>query len=215
MNVKRIDLGDFIFFVNVFTGNSGTEYTHHHDDLLSYSVFLADRELLIDLGRPSYAQSSPWVNGQSHNGLWSEERFLRPVSRFFFPRFFSKDAIDLAFEKTSDGFKASAYNRLTKSSRWLHVTTVQDSVNISEGQSCQSAQAAHHFSHFFPSSEIDLMSNNQLRIQGVIFSYGQEIQLKPASRSAGYGKTGPASEICFDVGIGNSCDCSWEIEIGR
>lgn len=215
MNVERVDLGDFIFFVNVFTGNSGTEYTHHHDDLLSYSVFLKDRELLIDLGRPSYAHTSPWVNAQSHNGMWSEQQFLRPVSRFFFPRAFSINAIDLTFQRNDDGFKASAFNRLTNSSRWLHACIQQDRVEVSEGQTCNNARSAHHFSHFFPSAEIKLLSSSQLQIHGVIFSYDCKVRLKSASRSAAYGKIGPASKIYFDVGIGHSCKCDWGIQIDR
>lgn len=212
MNVQRFDANDFVFFLNIFTGNSGTELTHHHDDFLSYVVFYKNEEILIDLGRPNYRDSSPWVNSASHNGIFAEDIYFRPVSRFFVPRSFSKNSIDLQVKKDGDRLEAKATNVHTGYSKSISITQIPHGLLISEMLENTNRTHDFRYAHHFPAGSIEFKTREIVYFGNIEIKYHTaDLEILPSKRSRAYGEITTSSSVYGKLGYDTQAELTWEL----
>lgn len=214
MNVERFDFGRFSVFVNIFTANAGGEYAHHHDDLLSYSVFYEGREVLVDLGRTDYRGRSAMMEGEFHNGLNSKAFILRPCARGYLPRRWYKDAITLASTRRNNFLEYSASNKFTGCTKNLSISRDKRNNLLFREKIAFPGNAQNiDFSHFyacqseasFHPKETSIVFND-LRIE-----YHNSLRLDKVQRSQEYGKQIDAYRVNIGMGIATSIECRWDI----
>lgn len=195
MNVQRFDLGHLVWFINIFTGNAGAKYSHHHEDLLSYVLYDHGREILIDPGRPSYLKPSDFYRSERHNGIWCRDSMLRPVARFFTPRAFMVGAIELSIQSDGNAFHAHARNRRTGVERSLAISGSQDQVRVVETWKKPWARGRYGFTHCFANQPLTQQAPNNLSFLGLDFTYGAAISVSPSERAIAYAEPDRAHRV--------------------
>ena len=196
MNVQRINFGKFVIFINVFSGNAGANFTHHHDDLLSYVLYDSGREILIDPGMPNFLRPNEFSLNYRHNGIWCEEGLLRPMARFFTPRSFFSDAIKLNILWDGLSFSASAQNIYTGDERVLHITGDYSKIQVIETYRRTFGLSSFGFTHCFADDVLNHHSPNKIKFAGLEFSYDRKVSVAMrCDRALAYGEPGVAHLI--------------------
>jgi hypothetical protein len=208
MNIRRFDFGQFVMFVDSFTGNAGANFSHHHDDLLSYVIYDHGHEILVDPGMPSYLQPSEFPCSYRHNGIWCMNSMLRPLARFFTPRAFFENAIELNIESDTHSVHARAFNRYTGAERSLFIEGDEKGIRaheIYQGCICSSRLG---FTHCFADGVLHVYNPREISFAGLDFFYSHDVVVTPSYRAVAYGEPNRAHQISAQVVAGKF---SWEM----
>lgn len=195
MNIERIDIGDYIFFLNVFKNNSGLINSHHHNDLLSYVLYKGSEEVLIDPGLPSYLRPSDYSHSFRHNGIWSSEDYLRPTNRFYYPRAIICNAISLDIRKNKNTFSARARNRYTHAVRTFSVELAAKTIYVHETLTMPLERSQIGFVHYFPNQPLKMVGNLAFQFGQTKLNYYQKVSTAQSDRAVAYGE--PDRAICL------------------
>ncbi len=212
MNTYRHDVGDFQIFFDVFSGNSGSKFTHHHDSLLSYAIYYRGEEILVDPGRSSFVLPSDYHFNYRHNGLWSSNSKLRPIPRFFMPPVFLKDAIDIKISNNPSVFDITAENLITGFKKSIRIQQSCEKVIFSEMLESNKKLGVIGFTHCF--SGLDLFPSNEFiyKFKNLIIEYGQAMKDSLVDRAISYGEVERVTSLSFHAEyIGKKVSTQWGI----
>ncbi|MEN9902235.1 MAG: Heparinase II/III-like protein [Pseudomonadota bacterium] len=198
-NIVRVNFGDFVVFVNVFTSNAGALLAHNHDDLLSYVIYDKGHEILVDPGMPCYLKPNHFPYGCRHNGVWSAQSMLRPVARFFTPREFFANAIELDLKHDASCFYAVARNKYTKHERKLKIEGDALGIRVHEIYIPKPNKGNIGFTHCFADNTFAQVGARSVEFAGLKFEYSSQIVAAASDRVLAYGEPRRAHQINAQV----------------
>lgn len=209
MNIERIEIGDLVFFLNVFKNNNGSVNSHHHNDLLSYVLYKGGEEVLIDPGQPSYLKPSDYSHGFRHNGLWSSEDYLRSANKFYYPRKLFRDAISLDIDKSKNSFSATARNRYTQAVRTFRVELAGKTTYVEETLRIPVKNDQQGFVHYFPNHGLKMQGERSIQFGRTKVNYSHKVLSVQSDRAVAYGE--PDRAICVSS-IHRVDEMKWNID---
>jgi len=216
VNIYRYDLGDFQLFFDIFSGNSGSKFTHHHDSLLSYVIFYKGEEILVDPGKATFLSPSGYHLNFRHNGIWSSKCVLRPVQRFFMPPVFLKNSIGIKIACESNALIIRAENFITGFKKSICIKESCGKIFFSESLESNRALGEVGFSHCFSGMDVSRADLNLYMFKSLIIKYDEAMKDGLVDRAIDYGETERVASLSSHIkAIGRSASVGWSIASER